>query len=380
MNIDHYTISIPISEDLIHIIIIGTMETRDERGVNRIEYIGSKYKLIDWILPEIVPSGDSTVRIADLFGGTGIVSHTLSRVCTNVSEITTNDAEPYSYIVSRAMLNGVFNETCKKFIDNVNTLFDKPVTEEYPMPITTHYSPSGDAGRMFFTEENARRIDLVRHKIEEFKSSLTENDYMFLLGSLLYSADKVSNTASVYGAYLKQFKKRSQQPFILIPIHTNTVESKCKCTVFNNNVMEDSLLDTICDYDVVYLDPPYNSRQYSKNYFPLNVIVKGNISKEQIRGKTGIPDDCFISDFCKKGKALHTFEELFNKLTKRRVKKIVMSYNSESIVSKDDITRILMEAGMSDVRCLTKEYSRFKSSRIEGQAKTITEYLFVATA
>lgn len=346
--------------------------------VNRIEYIGSKFKLLDWIMPVIVPN-DRCVRIADLFGGTGIVSHALSRKHSNVSHILSNDVEPYSYVTIDATINGLYNTRCKDFIERVNALYDVSSDEPHPTPISTHYSPKGSAGRMFFTEYNAMCIDLVRHQIEKEKTSLTKNEYTFLLGSLLYSADKVSNTTSVYGAFLKQFKKRAQEKFVLLPIHTDTTIRECERTVCNNDVMDDTMLEHLRDYDVVYLDPPYNSRQYSKNYFPLNVIVKGDITDEHIKGKTGIPDDCFVSDFCKKGKALDTFQHLFNKLAEKGVHKVVMSYNSESIVSKQDITDAFIASGMDNVECLVKEYSRFKSSRIEGQARTIEEYLFIAT-
>ena len=90
--------------------------------------------------------------------------------------------------------------------------------------------------------------------------------------------------------------------------------------------------------DVLYLDPPYNERQYSKNYFPLNIIAKTPeqlLTELPLKGKTGIPTDCFLSPFCKKGNSVeNAFKFLFSGL---KTKWIFLSYNSESIISKEKI-------------------------------------------
>ena len=345
--------------------------------MNRLEYIGSKYKLLEWVMPELVGDTGGSISVADLFGGTGIVSYSLVKKYQNITRIITNDSEPYSFVIMNAMLKSTYSLACREFIDKVNT-FAIDDTEEYPMPISEFYSPSGSDGRMFFTIENAKRIDYVRNEINKYKDILTNGEYMFLLASLLVSADKVSNTASVYGAYLKQFKKRANDKFILRPIHMNEQEIKSEVKVFNNDVMSDEIYEVMKDIDVVYLDPPYNARQYSKNYFPLNIIVSGDVKREQLRGKTGIPDDCFVSDFCKKREASKSFKNLFEKLFRKGVKKVVMSYNSEGIVPKEYIMEEMRTSGYTRVSCKIKQYSRFKSSRLEGQQKTVEEYLFIA--
>jgi adenine-specific DNA-methyltransferase len=113
---------------------------------------------------------------------------------------------------------------------------------------------------MYFSDENALKCDGVRNKIEKWKKEekITENEYYFLLASLLESIDKVANTASVYGAFLKQFKKSAQNLMILKPadFYLNDNEH----TVFNKDINK-LILES--SHDVVYLDPPYNHRQYS---------------------------------------------------------------------------------------------------------------------
>ena len=124
----------------------------------------------------------------------------------------------------------------------------------------------------------------------------------------------------------------------------------------------------------MYLDPPYNERQYSKNYFPLNIIAKTpeELSGEiTLKGKTGIPSDCFISPFCKKGDTVEkAFDTLFREL---KTKWIFLSYNSESIVSKEKILELMKKYGTATV--IERDYKRFKSFEYNKDT-SIQEYLF----
>ena len=127
--------------------------------------------------------------------------------------------------------------------------------------------------------------------------------------------------------------------------------------------------------DLVYLDPPYNERQYSKNYFPLNIIAKTPeqlLTEEPLKGKTGIPTDCFISPFCKKGGDVveNALDTLFRNL---RTKWIFLSYNSESIVSKERMLELMGRYGEASV--IERDYKRFKSYEYNDDI-VIQEYLF----
>jgi adenine-specific DNA-methyltransferase len=219
---------------------------------------------------------------------------------------------------------------------------------------------------MFFTVSNATRIDFFRQKLDEFKDTIDENEYKFLLASLLVSADAVSNVPAVYGCYLKNFKAKAQKEIVLVPIHTNEVACN-ESRVFHGDVLQQEFPT----FDMVYLDPPYNSRQYSKNYFPLNIIAKTEeeLSESELKGKTGIPTDCFLSSFCKKDAAT-SFDRLFATL---QTKWIFLSYNSESIVSKEKMETIMKKYGTVSV--VEKEYKRFKSFEYN-EDKNIKEYLF----
>ena len=334
--------------------------------VNRLNYIGSKFQLLDWItnfIKEKIGSFEDKI-IGDLFAGTGIVSHHLRN---QGAIVYANDAELYSYIITHALTCSDYNNDCQEIINTLNTEIE--ADKRTIGFVTTYYSPYNNE-RMFFTVDNAQCIDYVRERLEDF--NLNKNDYNFILGSIIISADAVSNVPAVYGCYLKNFKAKALKKFCIKPIH-KSINSNLKSLTFNENVSDLKLDFT----DLVYLDPPYNQRQYSKNYFPLNIIAKSPkqlLSEPPLKGKTGIPTDCFVSSFCKKGKPVETaFDELFKTLN---TKFIFLSYNSESLISKDKMIEIMKKYGT--VSIIEKEYKRFKSFEYNKSA-TIIEYLFCLT-
>jgi adenine-specific DNA-methyltransferase len=338
--------------------------------IQRLNYIGSKFQLLEWITSNILEKTELTsfenTTIADLFGGTGIVSYHFR---TLGARIISNDVELFSSIITSAFTKSVYSDKCKTLIQTLNNELE---TGRLTGFITKKYSPYNSNERKFFTEENAQRIDYLRHRIEELRSELSQDDYTFLLASLLVSADAISNVPAVYGCFLKNFKDKAKKTLTLIPVHTCNKPPK-ESSTYNLDVLSDDLLKKV-ESDIVYLDPPYNDRQYSKNYFPLNIIAKTpkQLEKEpELKGKTGIPTDCFISPFCKKGKTVEeSFEKLFKEL---KTSWIFLSYNSESLISKSRMCEIMKKYG--DVSVIERDYKRFKSFEYN-KDKEIKEYLF----
>jgi adenine-specific DNA-methyltransferase len=187
-----------------------------------------------------------------------------------------------------------------------------------------------------------------------------------MLASLLLSADAVSNVPAVYGCYLKEFKKKALKKLEYIPIHTNRNTSAGVC------LNEDVLNYDFGEVDLVYLDPPYNERQYSKNYFPLNMIAMDPGTEVVLTGKTGIPDGCFISPFCSRKKDV--VEKAFDTLVKNlKSEWVFLSYSSEGTVSEESMTTILKKYG--EVRIIKKDYKRFKSFEYN-EGELVVEFLF----
>jgi adenine-specific DNA-methyltransferase len=332
--------------------------------------------------------------VADLFAGTGVISHHFR---LQGATVYSNDAELYSAVIAHAFTRSFYTELVRQVIAEMNSLASAATAP--PGFVTRHYSPYDGNERMFFTVENARRIDVVRAMLEavaDADAGLTHDEYQFILASIIISADAVSNVPAVYGCYLKNFKAKATKPFVLTPIHTITATSVTKSAAdsasatesvtksaadsasatFNADVIADPafLATTLPPADIAYLDPPYNERQSSKNYFPLNIIAKtpaALIAEPPLKGKTGIPTDCFLSAFCRKGAAAETaFDTLIRGL---RAKWIFLSYSSESIVSKEKMMEILSRYGTVSVT--EREYKRFKSFEYN-EDKAVCEYLF----
>jgi len=343
-------------------------------SVSRLNYIGSKFQLLDWITTAIKETTQWTSfenkRIADLFAGTGIVSHAFRQ---HNAIVLSNDAELYSYTITYAFTRSVYTEACKNFITTIRAEMQDGKHKATVGYITTHYSPFNASIRKFFTIDNARVIDYIRARIEDVKKDITNDDYHFVLASLLLSADAVSNVPAVYGCFLHDFKNKAKKQLVFAPIHQITTQCQKDSTTFYDNVLSPNLLSAI-QADAVYLDPPYNERQYSKNYFPLNMIAKTPqqlTRQEPLKGKTGIPTDCFLSPFCKKGDAVeNAFDTVVRSLKTRW---IFLSYNSESLVTKERMLEILGHHGTCSV--IERDYKRFKSYEYN-EDKEIKEYLF----
>jgi adenine-specific DNA-methyltransferase len=350
--------------------------------IQRLNYIGSKYQLLGWLTDFMKEKTGFTSfkdkTIADLFAGTGVVSHHFR---LQGAVVYTNDAELYSAVIAHAFTRSFYTERVKQVISEINAALATAATAATLGFVTQHYSPYEGNERMFFTVENARRIDTARVMLETAAAALTRDEYQFILASIIISADAVSNVPAVYGCYLKKFKSKALKPFILTPIHTIPEPSASAATsasaAFHTDVIANPefLSSTLPPVDIAYLDPPYNERQYSKNYFPLNIIAKSPLAAAatttQLKGKTGIPADCFLSAFCRKGGAAETaFDTLIRNL---RAKWVFLSYSSESIVSKEKMMEILSRYGTVSV--IEREYKRFKSFEYN-EDKAVNEYLF----
>ena len=298
----------------------------------------------------------------DIFAGTGIVGRNFK---TKVKQIIANDIEYYSYV-----LNKNYIENCdeiknkERYIQELNGL---------ALPengfVYKNYCLGGSGERRYFSDENGKKIDAIRQKIEIWKTSgeINENMYYFLLASLLESADKVANTASVYGAYLKSIKKSAQNELILQPAIYEFDENKHM--VFNK---DSNVLISQIEGDILYLDPPYNARQYGANYHLLNTIAKRD--KFIPKGKTGMRE-YEKSNYCSSKKVAVEFENL---IKNAKFQYVFLSYNNEGLMSVENVRQIMSKYGKYDLAEIN--YQRFKADKTENRkhkADKTKEYLHI---
>lgn len=345
--------------------------------IQRLNYIGSKFQLLEWIEMSILEKTGwedfNNKRIADLFSGTGVISHHFRKK----GAITiSNDAELYSYVITHALSISTYNNKIASWIQKINAELNEGLhLQNEPQYITLQYSPRGEKGRMFFTEDNARRIDYIRNKIEEDKEKNNNlDDNIFLLATLILAADAVSNVPAVYGCFLKNFKAKAEKKLTLVPIHTMTIVADKESQVYQSDILHEEFLNNLSKVDIAYLDPPYNQRQYSKNYFPLNMIALNptqQLAEGILKGKTGIPESCFVSPFCKKRDIKLSLEKMINNVNAEWV---VLSYSSEGLLSKEEIMELMQKKG--EVSIVERVHKRFKSFEYNDDGTTF-EYLFI---
>lgn len=327
-------------------------------------YIGSKLKLCQHFLPETIKSvcgTDLSQKIfCDIFAGTGIVGRTFK---TSVKKVISNDIEYYSYILNKNYIeNHRPLENAENLVSELNEL--SLCVDGF---IYKNYCLGGNGERQYFSDENGKKIDSIRIKIEEWKNNgkINKSMYYFLLASLLESADKVANTASVYGAYLKNLKKSAQKQMILESADFELNDNEHE--VFKSDANE---LITRISGDILYLDPPYNTRQYGANYHILNTIAE--YKPFVPKGKTGLRE-YNRSKYCSVSSVKEEFESL---IKNANFKYIFLSYNNEGLMSVEDVRRIMRKYGRYDLA--QTDYQRFKAdSNRFNKAKSTVEYLHI---
>ncbi len=325
-------------------------------------YIGSKYSLLDFIhktISEVTgynPGDEYT--FADLFAGTGVVGASYRK---EGCKVISNDIQYYSYVINKYLIEG--SEISDYYLLNkLNTLTG---AEGF---IFNNYCAGSDCGRNYFTDENGKKCDAIRSEIENLyeQNKISEDTYFCLLASLINSIDKYANTASVYGAFLKHIKKSAQKQFQLELLPC--VEGP-KGKAYNEDINK---LITKISGDVLYLDPPYNARQYCSNYHVLETIAR--YDNPILKGKTGLRDaNGQKSKYCSKRTLEKEFENLIANVD---FKYIFLSYNNEGLMNVETIKNIMSTYGT--YKCFTQSYKRFKADKDENRhisGSETTEYL-----
>lgn len=296
-------------------------------------YIGSKQKMLDFIADVVEKNTENIDVVADVFGGTGSVADMFRK---QGKKIIINDLL-YSNYISFIVWFGNESVDYEKIIfliaelNDLNAVHDNYVSKNF--------------GNRYFSIENARKIGAIRQKIDSYKN-LNDRERSFLLVSLLYATDKVANTVGHYDAYRK--KMDTLNPIFLRVPELNRNQP--------NLIYQKDANELVRNFkaDLVYIDTPYNSRQYGDAYHLLENIMEWK--KPVVEGVAmKMVNRQHIKSSYSTSKAPQAFDDLISHINS---KYILVSYNnmnqkgsgrSNAKISNEEIITSLEKRGKVNI-------------------------------
>lgn len=346
--------------------------------------MGNKTKLMEKIISvseQVI--GDGNI-VADPMAGTGLVSLEFRK---QGYSLISSDIMTYSYhhLKTNLLINEypLFNklegdvdfsmhlsnyECVLSYLNNINPksgfFFDE-------------FSPEGSprngeiSSRKYFTSENARKIDGIRLKINEWidKNKLTDLEESLLKHTLILSVNEVANISGTYGYFLSEFNKSSKNNLTLKPVKIDSSPNI-------NHIVKQGYAENIANEikaDLMYLDPPYIKRQYAANYHILETIARGDFPDAV--GKSGLRNwrDQY-SNFCTKTKGIESFEKV---IRDSDCSNYIISYSEDGLFTIPQLIDALKKYGK--IELIEVDHKRFKSNNSK-LAKKLKEYLIIISA
>ena len=324
-------------------------------------YIGNKTRLLPFILRTLKRSGIGVGSVHDAFAGTASVSRALKERGWRVHS---SDLLMSSYVFQRAYV----------VADSADSSLDEMASELNSLSpragfISEHFSPTlegGSGGRMYFTPENAGRMDAAREELEIRRKAgrIDDDTYYVLLAAIIEGADRVANTAGVYASYMKRWQPNARRRFEVIP----------EMPAQGAHLADAKLLDAteaareIGEVDLIYIDPPYNSRQYVAYYHIPEILARGwTDSVPAIRGKVGLlAGEEGRSQWSHGRRVKKLFSSL---LAATGARHALISFNSEGHLAPEALLDLLTKAAIDgEVGHFTQQYRRYRAdSEREGR-------------
>jgi adenine-specific DNA-methyltransferase len=350
-----------------------------------VTYIGNKRALLHFIGRGIDRVrgrlGKNRLSMFDVFSGSGIVARYFKRFA---SLLLVNDLERYAELINRCYLSnqgdldipaleGIYGDLTRELAEH----------DLVPGMITGLYAPGDDEcigpdERVFYTRRNAMYIDTARSLIE----GVDEKYRVYFLAPLLSEASIHSNTSGVFKGFYKnrdtgigQFGGRNRDSLTRIkrdirlpfPVFSNF---NCDHIIYRGD--SGRVIGSAPEVDLAYLDPPYNQHPYGSNYFMLNLIIE-NRCPPVLSRVSGIPEGWNRSVYNKRQSASRALAELAAGI---KAKYVLVSYNSEGIIPREEMAELLGKLGRLEV--LETAYNTFRASRnLSGRGIHVKEYLFV---
>jgi adenine-specific DNA-methyltransferase len=347
-----------------------------------VRYIGNKTRLLPFILRTLRRLGIERGTAHDAFSGTASVGRALKEAGWRVAS---SDLMTYSYVFQRAYvvaqrvpgfaeLRAADAELRRALrapsfraavaaagggaLAAVAEYLSRWVEPERGF-LSEHFAPGGAEGRMYFSDENAGRIDAVRRRLQEWRAEgvIHDDAYYILLAALIEGADRVANTAGIYAAYIKHWQPNARRALSLDPVRP--LAGARGSTAHRDDAA--AVARALGPVDLVYIDPPYNSRQYAGYYHVPELIARGWFDRRPtLTGKTGLlADRSQRSAWCSPREVDGALAQL---LESTGAKHVLVSYNSEGLLSERALRAALQRAAVDGrVRRFTREYRRYRA-------------------
>lgn len=367
-----------------------------------ITYMGNKRKILPFIEDTVIDilhklnklnkdntiKSSKTIKIADGFSGSGIVSRIFKLYSTH---LYVNDLASYSETLNKSFLSNItpqMRKKLEKYIIDANDFASKK-SPSVPQYIQKYWSPQSNDiksnERAYFTPENGRRIDRLKYYID----NVVKDKYQpFLLGSLLIKSSIHNNTNGNFAAFYKKNNKghfggknendlkRITSPIVLdFPVYYNTPTQ-----IYVSKEDTNNWIKTLPKIDIVYYDPPYNKHPYNIYYFLLDIINEWDIDLKIPDTLRGQPKDWITSEYNSLKNAEKAFETL---IENTKSKFIIVSYNNKGIIKEKKMEQILEKKGKTTKKILDhKTYNRmqgiaeYKRNKSNEKVKT-EEYLWI---
>ena len=296
-------------------------------------YLGSKALLVEQINALIGSQPNGSV-FCDPFGGIGTVGRYMKQ---QGFKVLSGDLLQFAHYFQKALIQLDESPTFSHLIKGTNNSLESYLNQLIATQgwFVEEYSEK----RMFFTTDNATHIQGCINTIWYWRANhyIDENEYAFLIASLIQSMDRVANTAGTYYAYLKHYHQKALRPFRFQFLHPISGQHQCQCFLEDANVL---VKHHKCQ--ILYLDPPYNVRDYAKYYHLPETIARGEIPKPL--GKSGVPIRHDVrSSHIQREKAKEAFLDL---LESSHSKIILFHYTDKGLLCEEFIRDILSKVGV----------------------------------
>lgn len=333
-------------------------------------YIGSKARIVDEIIEYVKKTAtiEAGGFFVDAFSGTGVVAEKAAQIGWPVH---VNDMMMNAVIMSEARLLSSADVSFDSFggyEEVIKALNGLSGEEGF---IWREYSPASKKfqlnERRYFTEENAKKIDVISEKIHCWKKekNISHKEFVLLMSNLIQAVNNVANIAGTYGCFLSRWTTQAKENLVL-----STSTLKKVQTIYRTSNCDVFAVETQPE-DIVYFDPPYTKRQYASYYHILETIVCGD--QPEVTGVSGLrPWKNKASVFCYKTKALNALSEL---ILKQKANRVILSYSNEGHIRLEELVDRLSPYGEVFLVEL-KRIGRYRPNRtaVENSAE-VNEFL-----